>query len=75
MELVKGSVKLEWEYIGEGIIGDFDETNPEDEALLRFYTLLKTVIAMSLFFSLILGSRYILGLPWHQRKKRFLLVL
>jgi hypothetical protein len=32
-----GSVFVEWEDIGEGLDGDFDEADPDDVALLRFY--------------------------------------
>lgn len=37
MELIKGNVKVEWTYIGEGVSGDYEEDDPEDERLLRFY--------------------------------------
>ena len=33
------TVKVEWEYIGEGWYGDFDPTDPTDEPLLRFAVL------------------------------------
>lgn len=36
------TVKVEWEYIGEGWYGDFDSTDPTDEPLLRFSVLTKT---------------------------------
>lgn len=36
LELVKDNVKVIWENIGEGINGDYDEDDPEDENLLRF---------------------------------------
>ena len=36
LELVKDNVKVIWENIGEGHCGDYDETDPEDENLLRF---------------------------------------
>lgn len=29
-------VKVEWTYIGEGVCGDFDETDPNDIALMRY---------------------------------------
>ena len=31
-----GVVKIEWIYIGEGYSGDYDETDPEDVALMRY---------------------------------------
>lgn len=34
-----GTVKVEWDYIGEGWYGDFDPTDPTDEPLLRFTVL------------------------------------
>jgi hypothetical protein len=37
MELIKDGVKVEWEDIGEGIHGDYDEGDPEDIPLFRFY--------------------------------------
>lgn len=36
MEKILGNVKVEWVELGEGLDGDYDETNPEDEELLRF---------------------------------------
>ena len=36
MEKIFGNVKVEWVELGEGLDGDYDETNPEDEELLRF---------------------------------------
>lgn len=36
MELIKGNVKVELEYCGEGYGGDYDESNPNDERLMRF---------------------------------------
>lgn len=37
MELIEGNVKVEWTYIGEGVSGDYEEDDLEDERLLRFY--------------------------------------
>ena len=34
--LERGDLRIEWEYIGEGYNGEWDEDDPEDEALLRF---------------------------------------
>jgi hypothetical protein len=36
MELIDGPFKVEWEYIGEGLSGDYDEEDEDDEPLLRF---------------------------------------
>ena len=36
LELVKGNVKVEWNYIGEGFDGDYNPQNPKDMKLLRF---------------------------------------
>ena len=36
MELIQGLFKVEWEYIGEGVSGDYDEEDEDDEPLLRF---------------------------------------
>jgi hypothetical protein len=36
-ELIRDNVKVELEDIGEGISGEYDENNPEDVSLLRFY--------------------------------------
>ncbi len=36
-ELIRGNVRVELDYIGEGWVGDYDETDPHDERLLRFY--------------------------------------
>lgn len=33
-----GKVKVEWEDLGEGVCGDYDPDDPEDVALLRFYS-------------------------------------
>ena len=35
-------IKVEMAYIGEGYNGDYDENNPEDKPLLRFYTYINT---------------------------------
>lgn len=40
--LVRGDVAVEWEYIGEGWGGDYDEADPQDEPLLRFYVQRRT---------------------------------
>jgi hypothetical protein len=37
-----GSVRVEWVYTDEGWWGDYDSSNPEDEALLRFDIHLRT---------------------------------
>lgn len=37
MELFRDNVKVEWEFIGEGLCGDYQPDNPDDVALLRFY--------------------------------------
>lgn len=42
MELIRDTVKVELEYIGEGYNGDYDPDDPEDQPLLRF-TVLKLV--------------------------------
>jgi hypothetical protein len=34
-EYVDGNLSVEWEWIGEGRSGDFDEADPDDEPLLR----------------------------------------
>lgn len=31
------TLKVSWEYIGEGLYGEFDHTDSMDEPLLRFY--------------------------------------
>jgi hypothetical protein len=31
-----GQVRVEWDYLGEGLSGDYDEDNPDDEALMRY---------------------------------------
>jgi hypothetical protein len=36
MELIKGLVKIELEYIGEGLNGDFNPNDPDDIKLLRY---------------------------------------
>lgn len=36
MKLIKENVKIEWVRLGEGLSGDFDPEDPEDEELLRF---------------------------------------
>jgi len=38
--LVRGNLKIELEYIGEGWNGDYDPDNPDDEKLLRFTCLM-----------------------------------
>ena len=37
MEIIKGNLKIEWSNIGEGYSGDYDEDDPDDVNLLRFY--------------------------------------
>ena len=36
IEVIEGRVKVALEYIGEGLIGDYDPTESEDVPLLRF---------------------------------------
>lgn len=36
MRLIKEDVMVEWVRLGEGIAGDFNPDDPEDEELLRF---------------------------------------
>jgi hypothetical protein len=36
VSLVRGNLKVEWEWIGEGNDGDYDPADKEDEPLLRF---------------------------------------
>ena len=36
-ELVQEDLKVEWQYIGEGYCGYYNEKDPQDKALLRFY--------------------------------------
>ena len=36
LELIKDSVKVSLSWIGEGLCGDYDENDTEDEKLLRF---------------------------------------
>jgi hypothetical protein len=36
MKIVDRYVRVEWTDLGEGVDGDYDPTNPEDVALLRF---------------------------------------
>ena len=37
MELTSGDTKVEFDYIGEGMSGDYDPDDPNDSPLLRFY--------------------------------------
>lgn len=37
MELIQDNIKVEWQDIGEGLWGYYDETDPNDKPLLRFY--------------------------------------
>jgi len=39
LELVRGDVKVELDWIGEGVSGDYQADDPEDEPLLRFTVL------------------------------------
>jgi len=39
VELIRNTIKVELEDIGEGWSGDYDPEDPEDEALLRFSVL------------------------------------
>jgi hypothetical protein len=41
MELVRDGIKIEWEDIGEGLHGDFNDEDPNDIPLFRFYVLVK----------------------------------
>lgn len=41
-EIRKGNLKVVWEWIGEGWNGDYNDTNSEDEPLLRFSCYKKT---------------------------------
>ena len=36
LELRRGDLRVEWEYIGEGFSGDYRPEDPADEPLLRF---------------------------------------
>ena len=36
--LLEDNVKIEWSNIGEGLFGEYNEDNPEDVNVLRFYT-------------------------------------
>jgi hypothetical protein len=38
MEMIKEDIKVVWGFQDEGWHGDYDEDDPEDEPLLRFYT-------------------------------------
>ena len=42
MSYTRGRIKIEWEYIGEGNCGEYDENDETDRPLLRF-TILKHV--------------------------------
>lgn len=37
LKVIQGEFKVTWDWIGEGYHGDYDPSDPEDEALLRFY--------------------------------------
>lgn len=37
VELINGEVRIQLEHIGEGLSGDYNESDPEDIPLLRFY--------------------------------------
>jgi len=41
-EVIRGRVRVEWQGIGEGLSGDYDENDPDDVELLRFYTSVNT---------------------------------
>lgn len=43
--LIRDDVKIEWVELGEGLSGDYDEDDPEDEELLRFDIYVKGTIA------------------------------
>jgi hypothetical protein len=36
MSYIRGNVRIEWEYLGEGVCGDYDPDDKNDEPLLRF---------------------------------------
>ena len=36
LNIIRDNVRVEWDYIGEGISGDYNGDNPEDIKLLRF---------------------------------------
>ena len=38
-----GNIVAEWENIGEGLCGDYDENEPEDINLLRFYAYIRDI--------------------------------
>jgi hypothetical protein len=37
LSLIRGNVRVEWRYIGEGISGDYNQDNPDNIEMLRFY--------------------------------------
>jgi len=41
MEHIVDDIKVEWEDIGEGLSGDFNDKDPNDISLLRFYVSVK----------------------------------
>lgn len=36
MNIIKGNRKVQWVDLGEGFYGDYDPSDPDDQALLRF---------------------------------------
>jgi len=36
-EMIRENVRIEWENIGEGLSGEYDQDDPSDVELLRFY--------------------------------------
>jgi hypothetical protein len=36
LRIIRDNVRVEWEYIGEGLNGEYNENDPEDAELLRF---------------------------------------
>jgi len=37
IHLERGNFRVAWEYIGEGLSGDYNENDPNDSPMLRFY--------------------------------------
>lgn len=36
LSVISGKFRVDWEWIGEGVSGDYDPSDPDDEPLLRF---------------------------------------
>ena len=47
VELIRDSIKVELEWIGEGWDGDYQEDDPEDDPLLRFTFYRKDAMAIA----------------------------